>query len=182
MSRTLGANVADSLVMQNVRSLFLVLAGSLVLTPAAFAAVDTDDLVVTASVVNTCQITGGTLAFGAYDTVTGAAINASTTVSVECTEGATAIVTLGQGASAGAGSTTAVPLRRMSDGGTNYLSYFLYSDTDRLTVWGDTPATGKSYTAVSAAAANLTVYGTLAANQDEPAGSFSDTVVATITF
>jgi spore coat protein U-like protein len=168
--------------MHKTRTLLLFLAGSLFLAPAAFADTDADNLEVTASVVNTCQITGGTLNFGAYDTVSGAAVNASTTVSVECTEGATAIITLGQGANPDTGTTTAVPLRRMSDGGTNYLSYFLYSDTDRLTVWGETPVTGKSYTATSAAPANLTVFGTIAANQDEPANSYSDTVVATITF
>jgi spore coat protein U-like protein len=73
-------------------------------------------------------------------------------------------------------------VRRMSNGGTHYLAYFVYSDALRLTVWGETPSTGKSYTAASGDPANVTVYGRIAPNQNPPAGAYTDNVVATITF
>jgi spore coat protein U-like protein len=47
-------------------------------------------------------------------------------------------------------------------------------------VWNSTAPV--AYTAVSKAASSLTVYGRVAAGQDVPAGSYSDTVIATITF
>lgn len=150
--------------------------------PAATAGTDTDDLEITASVENTCVITGGTLAFGTYDTIAGVAVDGSATISVECTAGATATITLGQGAHADTGSTDADPARRLNDGGTNFLAYELFLDAGRTSEWGNTEGTGKSYEAVSAEAVSQNVYGRLLANQDVPAGSYTDTVVATVTF
>lgn len=169
-------------LMRNSRSLFAVLIGSLALAPSAIAAISTGTLAVSASVQNSCLITGGTLAFGVYDTITGSAIDSSTTISVECTAGAVTTITLGQGANADTGSTDAAPLRRLSDGGINRLSYSLFTDAGRTAVWGNTAGTGKGYTAANANPANQTVYGRLTANQDVPAGAYTDSVVATITF
>ncbi len=149
---------------------------------AADAGTATSNLNVTATVSSTCSITAGTLAFGAYNPVTGTQVDGTATLSVSCTKGATATVTLGQGANAGTGSTDAVPVRRMKDAGTDFLGYSLFSDTGRSTTWGNTAGTGESYTSTSSAASPLTVYGRITAAQDIPAGSYSDTVVATITF
>lgn len=160
----------------------VLVAGLLALAPAAFADTDTDNLTVTASVQTSCQITGGTLAFGVYDTIGGAAVDASTSVSVECTAGTIATITLGQGDHADTGSSDSAPLRRMSNGVSSYLSYFLFSNSERDLVWANTAGTGVEYSASNANAANLTVYGRLSAGQDVPAGSYSDTVVATVTF
>lgn len=168
--------------MRSTRTALFTILALLTLAPAAFAGTDTDNLEVTASVQNSCVITGGTLAFGVYDTVTGAQLDASTSISVECTTGATATIMLGQGANADTGSTDDAPLRRLNDGGTNYLSYQLYSAANRGTVWGNTAGTGVEYTAASADAFAETVYGRIAGGQDVPAGSYSDTVIATVSF
>jgi spore coat protein U-like protein len=99
------------------------------------------------------------------------------TVIVACTKGASATVGLGLGLNA-SGST-----RRMSNGGTEYLDYELYQDSGRTTVWGNSGAGLYSPGAApSKAARNFTVYGRVTANQDVAAGSYSDTVVATVNF
>jgi spore coat protein U domain-containing protein, fimbrial subunit CupE1/2/3/6 len=166
----------------------LTLAGAIAIAigsaPGTHAATQTSNLSVTASVTANCTISTTPVAFGAYDPVTANAttgLNGTGTVSVNCTNGASTTVTLGQGANPGAGSTDAVPARRLNDGATDYLTYTLYSDTGRTTAWGNTAGTGLAFTGTGAVQA-LTVYGTVAAGQNVPAGNYSDTVVATVTF
>ena len=144
------------------------------------------DLTVTATVAANCSIATTAVDFGAYDPVTAnasAAILQTGKVSVSCTTGSAVKVTLGQGLypDTGATSTDADPARRMRDGTTHYLSYTLYSETTRTTEWGNTAGTGVSYTGIGSSE-DLTVYGTLPGGQNVPVGSYSDTVVATVTF
>lgn len=163
-------------------SLFALPFSLLALGATAHASTDTDEMTVSAEVVASCTISAGDLAFGAYDTVSGAAVHGTATLTVACSvDGVERKVTLSQGANADIGSSAATPLRRMANG-TEHLSYKLYSAGIGDTVWGDTAETGKGYTAASSAPASLTVYGTIDASQDVPVGSYSDTVVATITF
>jgi spore coat protein U-like protein len=146
----------------------------------ANAATATANLGVSATVTNNCTISTVALAFGSYDPVVA---NASTnldgtgTVSVACTKGSTATIGLGGGANA-SGTT-----RRMGDGASNFLTYELYQDSNRSTVWGNSGTDLLSPVAApSKAARNFTVYGRVASDQDVPAGNYSDTVVATVNF
>lgn len=148
----------------------------------AGAGTGTGELTVTASVQNSCVITSGALAFGVYEVASGVAVDASGALRVACTAGAATTITLGQGANPDAGSSDSVPLRRLSDGVTGFLSYTLYSDPGRANVWGDTEGTGKGYTAASAAPADQIIYGRLAAGQAVPVGAYTDVVVVTIMF
>jgi spore coat protein U-like protein len=145
----------------------------------ASAATATANLGVSATVVNNCTISTTALAFGSYDPVVAHAstdLDGTGTVTVACTKGATSTIGLGLGSNA-SGST-----RRMTDG-SNYLTYELYQDAGRTTVWGDAGAGLYSPGAApSKAARNFTVYGRVASNQDIPAGSYNDTVVATVNF
>jgi spore coat protein U-like protein len=166
----------------------LMAAGTAVLAICAASSTDaataTSNLSVTASVTANCTIATAPVAFGAYDPVSAnatAALNGTGTVSVTCTNGASTTVTLGQGSNPAGGSTAAAPARRLKDGGTDLLTYSLYSDTGRTTVWGDTAGTGLAHTGTGTLTA-LTVYGAVDPGQNVPAGSYSDTVVATITF
>ena len=166
----------------------LSLTGALLLSVGAVTSTDAataqQDLSVTASVTANCTIATSPVAFGAYDPITtnaSAALNATGTVSVTCTSGASTTVTLGQGANAGTGSSDAAPARRLSDGSTHFLTYSLYQDNGRSTVWGNTAGTGVASTG-SGAQQSLTVYGSVDAGQNVPAGSYSDTVTATVTF
>ena len=161
-------------------------AGLLVAGGEAEAGTASANLTVSATVSATCLLTTTPLAFGAYDPIVANATTDKTgtgIVTVTCTSGASSTVTLGQGSSPKTGSTNEVPLRRMTDGaGTpDYLSYLLYQDAPHATVWGNTVSTGKAHTGTGAAAP-LTVYGVVTVGQNVPAGSYSDTVVATVTF
>lgn len=148
--------------------------------PPLSAATSTANLSVSASVSRNCTITTVPVSFGAYDPIVAHAtddLDATGSVIVACTKGASAAIGLGLGNNASGSS------RRLSDGASNYLAYEFYKDTTRTSVWGNTGAdvldTG---TAPSKTARTFTVYGRVAANQDVPAATFTDIVVATVNF
>lgn len=144
----------------------------------------TDSLAVSADVTASCTIATAALAFGNYDPVVANAtadLDGTGTVTVTCTTGSGATITLAQGANADTGSTAAAPLRRLLNGTTNYLNYSLFSDTTRTAVWGDDATVDVATTGTGAADAH-TVYGRIPAGQNQPAGAYADTVVATVTF
>jgi spore coat protein U-like protein len=138
------------------------------------------NLSVSASVANNCTISTSPLAFGAYDPVVANAstnLDATGMVTVACTKGATATIGLGLGSNA-SGNT-----RRMTDGSSNFLSYEVYQDSSRSTIWGNSGAELLSPSAApSKAMRDFTVYGRIPSNQDVPAGSYGDTVTATVNF
>lgn len=142
----------------------------------------TANIAVSANINSNCQISASPLAFGAYDEL---GVNASsdlkqtTTVTVTCVDETGVTVSLDQGLYPKSGSTASTPLRQMQ-GGTDNLAYFLYQDSDYSIVWGaDTSAQtvtadGQPY--------NYTVYGAVTAGQQGHATTYSDTVVATISY
>ena len=149
-------------------------------TSTLLAATATANVTVSATVSTSCSITGGSLAFGEYDPVV---VNASDpkdgsgTFSVACTKGAAGVtIDLGQGLNYSGG-------RRMI-AGSEHVAYELYSDSGYTTVWGST--SGGSTVALAApsskAAVDYTVYGRIAGGQDVAAGTYNDTVVATVNF
>ncbi len=157
--------------------------GLLGIAQSGIAGTATSNMGVTATVVASCTISAGTLAFPNYDTVVGAQVDGAGVLSVACSKGATTSITLGQGANANTGSTDTLPLRRMKKvASTELLTYTLYQDATRLVIWGNTSLTGVVYTPASSAATNVNVYGRITAGQDQPTGSYSDTVLATISF
>ena len=149
--------------------------------PLALSAADaTASLSVSASVSNNCTVSTAALTFAAYDPVVANAsanLDGTGRVTVACTKGAAPNIALGNGSNA-SGST-----RRLTDGSSNYLTYDLYQDSGRSTPWAGsgsgilTPAA-----ATSKAAREFTVYGRISGNQDVPAGSYADTVLATVNF
>lgn len=73
------------------------------------------------------------------------------------------------------------PLRRLSDGGTNYLDYSLFSNPGYNVVWGNDTTADVETTGTGAADAHV-VYGRIEGSQNVPEGNYTDTVVATVTF
>jgi spore coat protein U-like protein len=137
-------------------------------------------LTVTANVTKNCTITTAPVNFGAYDPVTAnatAALDGVGTVTVTCTKGAPAKVGLSTGGNA-QGAT-----RRMTGGVDAYLTYELYKDTGRATVWGDTLDTALDIPAApNRNPRPFTVYGRIAGAQDATVGTYTDTVLATVNF
>lgn len=148
---------------------------------AVLAGTATGSLTVNATVNNSCIVSAGTLSFGAYDPINanaGAPLLQSGTFQIQCTNGLTATILLGQGLNAGNGSTDSAPIRNMTNGTSN-LNYQLYTTAGRSTVWDNAVGfsqltTGQTQT--------LTVYGTIPAGQNVTSGSYSDTVVITVNY
>jgi spore coat protein U-like protein len=154
-------------------------AGVLLVTMTVSAASTTANLSVTATVVNNCTITTAAVAFGAYDPIVTNAttpLDGTGTVTIACTKNSATTIGLGLGANA-SGST-----RRMANAG-EYLTYELYQNTGRTTIWTNAaPGLLTPPVAPSKAPRDFTVYGRVTAGQDVSAGSFSDTVVATVNY
>jgi spore coat protein U-like protein len=147
---------------------------------------------VTASVINDCVINSTPIAFGNYDPTGTGAVQAQGSVTAKCTKGDSVSVALGQGANQAAASTAAVPVRQMVSSG-SLLPYHIYiaaptgtGSTLTGTEWGTgTLGTNEPLAQVSASvgtALTFTTYGAILPGVDVPAGSYLDTVVATVTF
>lgn len=162
---------------------FIIFAAAALAFPFFFAkpaAAQTAQLTVTATVLDACEVTSGTLDFGTYDPLSGQAVTGSGTFTVTCTKDTPATIVLDQGMNPDSGSTDDNPLRRMASG-TNYLSYALYSDSNGVNVWGNTAATGVAFIGTGTPE-TFTVYGVIPASQNVPAGQYTDTVTIQVTF
>lgn len=151
------------------------------LCASAYGAVTTN-LAVSAQVGSECSIAASpTLGFGSYSPLSGSALDATGNLSVSCTTGSTApTIALNDGANPGAGSSGVVPVRQMASGA-NRLGYFLYQDAARTTNWGD-GVTAKAVSTPDGIAHNETIYGRVTGGQNKPNGSYTDTVLVTISF
>jgi spore coat protein U domain-containing protein, fimbrial subunit CupE1/2/3/6 len=102
------------------------------MTAPAFAASQSANLNVTASVSAQCTITTTPVAFGAYDPIVANAaadLTASGSVNVACTKGTAATIDLGNGGSFLGGT------RRMGSG-SDFLNYGLFKDAALSQAWG----------------------------------------------
>ncbi|HEX6805936.1 MAG TPA: spore coat U domain-containing protein [Terriglobales bacterium] len=160
-----------------LRTLAMLVAGVVLLSMSAFAADVTANLSVSANVVNACTVDAGSMSFGAYDPLSASNLDQTGSFDVQCTNGGSAHIKLDQGLN-GTGTLDA-PVRRMVNGGSNYLTYQLFSDIDRQIAWEG--QTGVSYTGTGDSATQ-TVYGRIPSGQNAVAGNFADTVVITVTY
>lgn len=161
-------------------ALFLALATCLS-SAAVFAGSATTTFNVTANILNKCTISAADLVFGSYDPlVTNAALplDVNSTVTVACTKGTAATVGLDTGQNSG----SAVGTTRAMAGGGAFLSYEIFKDAARTTVWGNAGAGLVNYTAASKAATVLSDFGRIPAGQDQPVASYADKITATINF
>jgi spore coat protein U-like protein len=146
----------------------------------AMAASNSTTLTNTTTITSVCSITG-TGFTNNYDPVIA---NALTGSDVHDGTSSGAYITLGQGSHSNTGSTDASPLRRLAgtyNSNPVYLSYNLYSENTYSTVWGNTEATGVTVTQDGTAYTD-TVYVDIPKNQNQPVGTYSDSVIATINF
>ncbi len=144
------------------------------LTPtSAFAVTATANVAVTATVQANCTITTGSMAFGTY---TGAAASTTATLTVTCTNTTPYTVGLNAGATSGATVTT----RQMLNGAAT-LNYGLFTNSSWTTNWGNTTGSWVAGTGAGSAQ-TLTVYGQIPAAQFVTPGSYTDTVLATVTY
>jgi len=142
---------------------------------AAFAQTTAQaNVTINALVQSTCLISPATVGFGTYS---GTQIQVASSISVTCTNGTTYNVGLNAGQTGGSVST-----RAMAGPNSNVLPYKLFKDGGYSINWGNTIGTDTLAQTGNGAAQPLPVYGEIAAGQYPQAGSYSDTVIATITY
>lgn len=158
---------------------YLAVGIAVMLPGIAVAANSTTTFEVSATVADHCDVSATNLAFGSITPVTNTNNDITSTVTVTCSNGTSYNVGLNTGLNA-SGST-----RRMSDGGAtpNYLTYEMYSNSGRTSIWGNTVGTDTVAGTGNGTDQALTVYGRVPSGQQTvPTGSYTDTVTVTVTF
>jgi spore coat protein U-like protein len=159
----------------------------------AMAGSTAQTLSVTANVAANCAFTTNAVAFGTYDPVVvnaTAALIGTGSLLVTCTTGDSITIGLDQGLN-GTGSPIA-PVRAMGAGvggtGGSQLLYSLFwptaagsGGTATTTLWGTGGGTGFGYTATGIAQ-TINVFGSVAAGQNVPVGTYADTVNVTVNY
>ncbi len=125
-----------------------------------------------------CSVDPTPVAYGVYSPFSVAPTDTAGTLRVTCST-----ATVGYTVLLSAGSAGSYSPRRLSGGG-HTLSYNLYTDPLRTTVWGDGGGGTASVTGAFAlpGAIDHTVYGRVPAQQNVGAGAYTDTITVTINF
>lgn len=152
---------------------FVALGVSQALAPvAAYATTTTGTIAVSATVLSTCLVGSGTIAFGNY---AGSELSGSTSISVTCTSGTTYSVLINGGASGGDTTT-----RLMAGPSTDKLQYKVWQDAGHSTNWNDSDSTVAG--TGNGLAQLINVYATIPASQSVTAGSYTDTLTVTVSY
>lgn len=134
----------------------------------------TTTFTVTATVEAEGTVSVTALAFGTY---TGSLVQSTSTITATCTNGTGYTV----GLSAGSASGATVTNRMMTGPSGALLHYSLFSNSTHTTNWGNSTGSWVSGTGSGTAQA-LTVYGQIPASQYPTPGSYTDSVIVTLTY
>ncbi len=139
---------------------------------SAFAASATASFNVSVQVLAACSISASNMNFGGITTGTTSIRDATSSLTINCPNGTPYTIALSNGANYSSS-------RRMA-WGASHIAYDLYLDNARTTQW----TSGSTMTGTgSGADQTLTVFGRIHAGQSiSYTGSYSDTIVATITY
>jgi spore coat protein U-like protein len=135
----------------------------------------TTTFTVTSTVLATCSFTTTDLNFGTY---TGAAINASSTVTVTCTNTTPYQVGLNSGNNSGGAQYS----WKMASSSGSTIAYELYRDSGRTNYWGNSLNTDTVTGTGTGFAQALTVYGSVFAGLRPTPGAYSDIINVTLTY
>jgi spore coat protein U-like protein len=131
---------------------------------------------VAANVTQSCTLSVAPLAFGTISSLD-ANIDAESAITANCTTGLPYAITLGMGNGSGVTS----PAARKMTKGTDSLNYGIYRDQARSLAWGN-QATNDVDGSGTGSAQSIPVYGRIPPQPMPPAGTYSDTVIVTITY
>lgn len=172
-------------MLKRIRNHVLAGAGGVLLASNAFAGAtpQTTTFLVSATVIKSCVVAATALAFGNYDQIVATTTTGTSTVSLQCTNGAAAVIALNGGVNG------TLAQRKMKDSVSgNDLNYQLYTTAANTSVWGDgTGVTStQTYNSISSATVQpFTVYGTIPAQQNvavSASNTYQDTITVTVTF
>lgn len=137
---------------------------------------------VTATISSSCTVSGSNLNFGsAIDPLAvGVPLDATSTLSVNCSNTTPYTVSLNAGANAG--GATNFTTRTMKSG-SDTLGYQLYLDSGRSTVWGDGTSSSSAKNGTGTGSVqSLSVYGRIPTLANVVPGSYTDTVTVTVSY
>ena len=159
--------------------LFLIASATLLAASPAAAATTSSTLDVEATVTANCTVSTSAIDFGDVNPLSGSNVDGTGGISVTCTSGTGWTATAGVGS--GSGATFAS--RRMT-AGSDLLSYNLYTNAGRTTVWGDgSGSTGTLTGTGNGAVQAVTIYGRVGSGQTTvPPGDYTDDVSVTVTY
>lgn len=147
---------------------------------SAMADTATAPLLVTATVLKSCELTTSPVAFGVVTpSLTGVA-DATGSVDVVCTKDTPYVLSLSTG-----GNSASYGARNMAGGAGNsdLLAYNLYTTAARTAVWGDTTESTSQVAATgTGASVSHPVYGRLSRDQFITPDDYTDVVTVTVTY
>ncbi|MFM1881330.1 MAG: hypothetical protein RLZZ344_1564 [Pseudomonadota bacterium] len=145
---------------------------ALTVAKGAWADEDSASFDATIQVLPFCSISTSDLSFGSISAGITPAVDASTSLTVDCSNNTNYSVSLSNGANFDS-------TRRMSWGG-NFVGYSLYSDSTRSLEWTPTQAvTGTGNGSIR----THTIYGRVFSGQSvSNPGTYGDTIVATVSY
>ena len=159
----------------------LLLASALLACGVSMATTAGNTFQVTATVISACTVSGTALNFGSSIDPLAAAtpLDASSTLSVQCTNTTPYAVSLNAGSNAGGAANFTT---RAMKSGANSLGYQLYLDAGRATVWGNGTASSTVSGTGTGSTQSLTIYGRLPSLANVVPGSYTDTVTVTVSY
>ena len=144
--------------------------------PGARAATATTTLGVTLTITAGCTVTATAVAFPTSQVLSGN-VDATGVVTPTCTNTTPYTIALDQGGGAGA----TVAARKMTGPAAATVTYALYQDAARSTLWGTTGAAAVSAVG-NGNAQGTVVYGRVPAQSSPAPGAYTDVVNVTVTY
>jgi spore coat protein U-like protein len=171
-------NLKTAVAARTVR--IVALTAAVFLAPSVgLAATVTTTFGVQITITNACTIVSATnMNFGSVGVIGASGVDATSTITVQCTSSAPYSIGLGVGTGAGA----TVASRLMTSGATNTVGYSLYQDIAHSLVWGTTIGTNTVAGTGSGSSQAFTVYGHVPSQPTPPAAVYNDTITVTVTY
>jgi spore coat protein U-like protein len=155
------------------------IAALFVATTAIAASPTTGSFDVQLTIEADCSMaTGAVLNFGTTGTLV-ANVDQSTTIAITCTKTTNYTIALNAGANAGTPGDVST---RLMVNGSEDISYNLYTNAGRTTVWGNTVGTDTVAATGDGDAQIYTVYGRVGPQTTPPPGLYEDTITVTMAF
>jgi spore coat protein U-like protein len=127
-----------------------------------------------------CNVSTTAVSFGAYNVLSPGATDSTGSITIVCDEAPPPDVTVAIGQSPNSGGFN--PRQMKLVGGTDLLSYNLYTNASYTNIWGDGTSGTVTQTvrAIKNRPQTLQVYGRMPPGQDVSTGSYNDTLTVTI--
>ena len=159
------------------RTKFLLVSALALFGSEAQAATATTTFTVQMTIAASCIInSASTLNFGTSGVIA-ANVDQTSTLQVQCTNTTPYSISLDPGTGSGA----TVAARKMTNGA-NTITYSLYQDAGRTTVWGNTIGTNTVAGTGNGASQSYTVYGRVPPQTTPAAALYTDTITVTVTY